>query len=315
MKKFLNYLKSYLLNSYSLKRYSLFLLFTGLLIAINFYLDFEDEYIDAYYGQNIRILWYALLQGIPYLACLILFAYDAEEKFYRDKIFWLKFLIGFGILGFDRSFHYHYYFIQDLPSEIYVFVSRTIKSGSGIVTNVFLLLLVYLAIDYRKRLDRFYGFTFKDVDYKAYGYMMLLMLPLIFAASFLPDFIDYYPKYKKTLGWNFASYYNLEEWIPIVIYEIAYLSDFISIELFFRGFLILGMAPHLGKHVVLPMVCSYAVLHFGKPLGECISSVFGGYILGVIALYSRNIWGGVVLHMGVAAFMELFAFIQLALRN
>ena len=56
-------------------------------------------------------------------------------------------------------------------------------------------------------------------------------------------------------------------------------------------------------------------LHFGKPLGECISSVFGGYILGVIALYSRNIWGGVVLHMGVAALMELAAFSQLLIRN
>lgn len=311
MKKFYGYLKDYISESYSPLRYLLFLLFTGILIAVNFYLDFEDDYVDAYYGKNIRILWYALLQGLPYLATLFLFCWDSRQKFLRDRVFWLKFLLGFAILGFDRSFHYHKILVEGLPAELVTFVFRTIKSGSGIVTNVFLLLILYLSIDYKKRLTTFYGLTLRNVDYRAYAYMMALMIPLIFAASFLPEFIEYYPKYKKSFGWLYAEYYQMSDWIPVIIYETAYLSDFISVELFFRGFLIIGMAPHLGKHVILPMVCSYAVLHFGKPLGECVSSVFGGYILGVIALYSRNIWGGVVLHMGVAAFMELFAFMQL----
>jgi len=58
------------------------------------------------------------------------------------------------------------------------------------------------------------------------------------------------------------------------------------------------------------MVAAYAVLHFGKPLGESIGSIFGGYILGIIALYSRNIWGGVFVHGGIALLMEIFAFLQ-----
>ncbi len=60
----------------------------------------------------------------------------------------------------------------------------------------------------------------------------------------------------------------------------------------------------------LRMTATYAVIHFEKPIGETISSVFGGYILGIIALYSCNIWGDIFIH-GVTAFvMEIFAFLK-----
>lgn len=72
----------------------------------------------------------------------------------------------------------------------------------------------------------------------------------------------------------------------------------------------IGFSKLIGKNVVLPMVATYVVLHFGKPMGESISSAFGGYILGIIALYSRNIWGGVFVHGGMAFFMEVFAFMK-----
>jgi hypothetical protein len=45
-------------------------------------------------------------------------------------------------------------------------------------------------------------------------------------------------------------------------------------------------------------------------MGEAISSVFGGYILGILALQKGNITGGIVLHLGVAWMMELFAHVQ-----
>ena len=70
-----------------------------------------------------------------------------------------------------------------------------------------------------------------------------------------------------------------------------------------------GMAQILGKHAVIPMVTIYCFLHFGKPTGEAISSIFGGYILGVIALYTRSIWGGILIHIGVARMMEAAAYV------
>jgi len=101
----------------------------------------------------------------------------------------------------------------------------------------------------------------------------------------------------------------LFERIDQITYEFFYLTDFLNTELLFRGFLVIGVSKYLGKDSILPMVAAYAVLHFGKPLGETISSVFGGYLLGVLAYYSKNIWGGVILHITLAGSMEFFAFL------
>ena len=58
------------------------------------------------------------------------------------------------------------------------------------------------------------------------------------------------------------------------------------------------------------MIVWYATIHFGRPLGETISSLFGGYILGVLALSTRSIWGGLFIHIGIAWLMEAAAFLQ-----
>ena len=58
------------------------------------------------------------------------------------------------------------------------------------------------------------------------------------------------------------------------------------------------------------MITVYCFLHFGKPMGEAISSIFGGYILGILAYESRNIYGGLIAHLGVAWGMEYLAYLQ-----
>ncbi len=63
------------------------------------------------------------------------------------------------------------------------------------------------------------------------------------------------------------------------------------------------------------MAATYVFLHFGKPMGEAISSGFGGYILGIIALYSGNIWGGVFVHVGIAWLMEAMAWMQISVKD
>jgi membrane protease YdiL (CAAX protease family) len=83
-----------------------------------------------------------------------------------------------------------------------------------------------------------------------------------------------------------------------------------AVEIFFRGFLVLAVGRFLGKDAILPMAATYAALHFGKPLGETISSIFGGYILGVVCFRSATIYGGIFLHAGIALMMELYAFWQ-----
>jgi hypothetical protein len=53
------------------------------------------------------------------------------------------------------------------------------------------------------------------------------------------------------------------------------------------------------------MAALYCAIHFGKPLAECISSFFGGILLGVISYHSRSVAGGLVLHLGIGWLMEI----------
>jgi membrane protease YdiL (CAAX protease family) len=93
------------------------------------------------------------------------------------------------------------------------------------------------------------------------------------------------------------------------LFELSYGADFISIELFFRGFLILAFIKWAGKDTILPMACFYCTIHFGKPLAECISSYFGGIILGIVVYHTRSILGGLIVHLGIAWMMEVGGYI------
>ena len=135
--------------------------------------------------------------------------------------------------------------------------------------------------------------------------MLLIMVPLVALASTQKDFLSMYPKLNNVqffLDQKNGGLYKL-------LYELSYGSDFFSIELFFRGFLILAFAKWAGKETILPMALFYCTIHFGKPLGECISSYFGGIILGVITYYTQSIFGGLMVHLGIAWLMELGGFL------
>ena len=95
-----------------------------------------------------------------------------------------------------------------------------------------------------------------------------------------------------------------------MFFELIYGMDFLSVELLFRGALIIGMTKVLGKEAVLPMVAAYVFIHFGKPAGEAISSFFGGFILGIHSYYKKNIFAGIIIHVGIAWMMEIAAILQ-----
>ena len=93
------------------------------------------------------------------------------------------------------------------------------------------------------------------------------------------------------------------------LYELSYGIDFVTIEFFFRGFLILAFARYAGKQAILPVAAFYCSIHFGKPLFECITSYFGGIILGAVVFNTRSIWGGLIVHLGIAWLMELAGYL------
>jgi membrane protease YdiL (CAAX protease family) len=95
----------------------------------------------------------------------------------------------------------------------------------------------------------------------------------------------------------------------VSIFEFFYGSNYVVTEFFFRGFLILALTRWIGPHIILPVAAFYVTIHIGKPLGETISSFFGGIILGVITYRTKSIWGGVLIHVGIAFAMEIAAYV------
>lgn len=171
--------------------------------------------------------------------------------------------------------------------------------------------IVWFLKNYFNPDDSFYGLAPKKIKWKPYFLMLLIMVPLITAASTQPDFLAAYPKMKEILPLpDHAS----PGWFYKLLFELSYGSDFITIEFFFRGFLIIGFAKWFGKDAILPMACFYCTIHFGKPLGECISSYFGGMLLGIVSYHTRSIYGGLMVHLGIAWLMEAGGYIGNAVK-
>jgi len=311
VKKILGYFKDFHKTYFNPKLYLISLVFIAALITFNYSLDFEDTYIDSFRGKNIRTLFFALYHLFAYYGIILLIYFFGNNELKLTKEFWIKSALGFLVLGFDRSFGGYYEWLKAaVPPETLQYYYKLAYNGIRFLTILLPLLVLKLVYD-RNTGEGLYGLRLKSIDLKPYWIMLLLLAPVIYIVSFSPDFIDYYPSYKRTGGAQFALYYHFPEVVSKIVFEVFYTSDFVYTELFFRGFLIIGFTKLLGKNAIIPMAAAYAVLHFGKPLGETIGSVFGGYILGIIALYSRNIWGGVFIHGGIALLMEIFAFWQM----
>jgi membrane protease YdiL (CAAX protease family) len=130
-----------------------------------------------------------------------------------------------------------------------------------------------------------------------YAGMLVVIAPFVLIASGTQAFLHTYPKCAGAadgLG-------------PLLVWELAYGLQFLMLELFFRGFLTFGLARSLGSLAIFVMTVPYAMIHFSKPLAECLGSIVAGIALGTVALRTGSIWGGVLVHCLVAWSMDLLA--------
>jgi len=127
--------------------------------------------------------------------------------------------------------------------------------------------------------------------------MYLLVLPAVYLVSGTESFQSTYPFYEQA-G---RSYYDL------VLWELMYAIQFMSLEFFFRGFLIHGLKRRFGFYAIFVSILPYCMIHFGKPAAECLGSILAGLALGVFSLLTGSIWLGVLIHVSVALTMDLFA--------
>ncbi|MEQ9216961.1 MAG: CPBP family intramembrane glutamic endopeptidase [Cyclobacteriaceae bacterium] len=310
MKKILAYILDYQRKHFDIKLYLSIALFLVLIFFFNYYYDFENSVLDRYNGQFRDGVHMFLFHGIPYLiVCLLLYFFNKQRDWLSSGRFWLMFFIGFTILALDRSFYGYVIFKEHFDVRDYVFVSKTVRWLSSTFVVVIPLLIIYMIVE-RDDPKIYYGLSPKRFDFKPYLILLLLAGVCVGIGSFFADLQAYYPRYQFSRGSYFAEQRNLPEAVTVLIYELAYGSDFIGVEIFFRGFLIFAFSRTLGGYAILPMAVTYAVLHFGKPMTEAISSIFGGYLLGIISYNTRSVWGGIIIHMGIAWLMEVFGYLH-----
>lgn len=271
-----------------------------------------ERFIQRFYRQEILIFYYFLFYGLPYAVGVLLYAaWHKRWYIFRQPEFWIKATFGILVLSFDAAFYYQrelLVYFDDVPTRYF---ARKVLDNMGSILGVGLPLWIFKHA-YDRHMESFYGLTWKQFDYRPYVILMALMVPLVVGASFTEGFSSYYPTLKHRIVSRLDS---PPLWVVYTCYEIVYALDFIWTEVAFRGFLVIGLSRALGVGSVGPMAAVYCYRHFAKPFGESVSSIFGGYILGVIALHSRNVMGGVFVHMGIALLMELCAFLQWAIRG
>jgi hypothetical protein len=282
-----------------LKMWVLLLVFCSISVSLNYKFDLENSFRN--YSPILEFCAFVMMYTIHFFGAYFIYSLSTKNfGFWKQKNF--LFLMAFSVLIFAlRAVAVFQYSLIE-----YLTIDGNIGLNGMIYNDVFRFLLLAIPVAFIwyffDRNQNLYGISLKNHHSKIYFILLACMVPLIIGASFLSDFLDYYPRASK------LDRFQANIW-QYWAFELFYGIDFISIELFFRGFLIMAFIKYVGPFCILPMASFYLSIHYGKPMGEAISSFFGGTILGVISFYSRSIFGGVMVHVGIAWLMELGAFI------
>jgi membrane protease YdiL (CAAX protease family) len=130
-----------------------------------------------------------------------------------------------------------------------------------------------------------------------YVLLFACVLPAVIGASTTATFRHTYPFYRMAN----RSGFDLWTW------EGLYAAQFVSLEFFFRGFILNGLRRALGSNAIFVMIVPYCMIHYGKPMPETLGAIGAGLILGTLAMRTKSIWGGVLIHIGVAITMDILA--------
>ena len=297
MKEILRYLQDYARKA-DKKLIAAISFFVALLIFLNYYFRLHVSlYSPASFGARFSgfFLLFLFIFGFSYLLVFLTRRrpFPSAPFFYAlialaPALFALKIVFTLPVDLFSKWFTY--------PWDRYLQLATLFPLKGALVFE-----MVCLLWDIGGYGRPVAGLSAKKLPLQPYFILLAAMIPLIAAAGMTQDFQEAYPKLRQA---DFISGYTACPWLFRIIYELSYGLDFFTIEFFFRGFLTLAFIRYAGKDAILPMAAFYCAIHFGKPLAECISSYFGGLLLGVIIYHTQSIWGGLIVHVGIAWLME-----------
>jgi len=130
--------------------------------------------------------------------------------------------------------------------------------------------------------------------------LYLVVLPFVFIGATQDQFLATYPFYR----------YSNQSLGHFLRWEVLYAAQFVALEFFFRGYMLKGLSHKFGYGAIFVMIVPYCMVHYPKPLPETLGAILAGIALGTLSMRTRSIWGGVLIHVGVALTMDWLAVAQ-----
>jgi membrane protease YdiL (CAAX protease family) len=130
-----------------------------------------------------------------------------------------------------------------------------------------------------------------------YALCLAVVVPALLIVARSPDFGTYYPFYRQ----------SSRSWFDLLLWEAMYFAQFFGLEVFFRGFWLSGLRRTMGSGAIFAMVVPYCMIHYGKPYLEAAGAVIAGIALGSLAMRTKSIYSGFLVHVTVALLMDLVA--------
>lgn len=307
MKELYSALAQFIKNDFNWAIYGTTMLFLAMAIYVNYLPAIDINPFDLRNGFAPRFGYYGILFGGTYFSTALLAAWKTEVNYLKDWRFWILGVIFVFIATIPKLHILKLIEVREHGWNLHemVFVSKCHFFFHQMVISLAGLGLVWVV--FRRWVNIDYGFRANWQTLKPYFLVLALVAPLVIGASFLPDFQKAYPQYKP---WKFKEVFDLTIGQRAAIFEACYATGFVAVEAIFRGALAITMVRVMGSRAVLAMASFYCVFHFGKPAGEAVGAFFGGYALGVLAIHSKSVFGGLIVHLGVAMLMETLAYLH-----
>jgi membrane protease YdiL (CAAX protease family) len=164
-----------------------------------------------------------------------------------------------------------------------------LKSLDRVLIYLFVPMLITAAV-FRRPLREF-GFQLGDwkagLFYAALG--VAIGTPIIWWSAQNPVMHEYY----KPL---------LTPVLPLITF-----MELIGWEFIFRGWLLFGYKKDFGAHALWLQAVPFALMHLGKPELETVSTIFGGFVFGLIAWKTRSFLYPFLIHWYIFTLVVVLA--------
>ena len=226
MKSVWKYVSNHVRADFQAKQYLLIVLFLALSISFNYQFDFSDRFLDTQTGFP-KFIYRFLFYSTAYYSTSLIIAFSQKERhFFYQPEFWVKSLLAIAVLSLDSSLPFLRPWIDAVFNPR--MQSWAYKVGVNLISffTILLPLLVFYYL-FERNQKHVYGLRIHKVDLSPYFQLLLILLPILVAASFNSGFQRQYPMYKTSSA---HDYLGVPEWVTVAGYELAYGLDFVTVE-------------------------------------------------------------------------------------